>query len=242
MKDHFNVFSCLLFIASATSNLAASDYADPEDPHAIAPRIGMHFRVLPVSGSYDEEAKYTSSVFRVKIQNLVQTYQFNSESAQCFVGIRDNVYSPLLDHPFKSTKAFRSNVRGFLMTCELLPAYLLAENQAEIVSVFYELLQRRHALLNYVLPQAAGAVEQHPYFSLHFPDAHSVRETFMQSLVNMVDNSLEIKMSQDLKTQFSTLEAWTAILTAFSAHNDALSPFAQNSFSFDLREPCCVVM
>ena len=127
MKDHFNVFSWLLFIASASNCFSASVYIEeegsswgPEDERAIAPRIGMHSRVLPVSGSYDE--------------------------------------------------------------------------------------------------------------------------AFMQSLVNMVDNSLEIKMSQDLKTQFSTLEAWTAILTAFSAHNDAVSPFAQNSFSFDLRGPCCVVM
>jgi hypothetical protein len=99
------------------------------------------------------------------------------------------------------------------------------------------LLQRRHALLNYILPLAAGAVEQHHYFSLHLPDAHSVRETFMQSLINMVDDSLAIKMSQELKTQFSTLEAWTVILTAFSAHNDALSPFSLNT-----PDSCCSLM
>ncbi|MEI7494553.1 MAG: hypothetical protein WCJ92_08185, partial [Alphaproteobacteria bacterium] len=132
--------------------LASGSSREPEDDRAIAPRIGMHARVLPVSGSYDE---YTSSVHRVKIQNLVQTYQFNSESAQCFVGIRDNVYSPFVDEISvdKSSEAFQHRVRCCLIASKSLSEFIPASNKAEIVRAFNKFLKNRHALLNFVLDQ-----------------------------------------------------------------------------------------
>ena len=89
MKDHLKVLIWLLFITSATSNLAASVY--PEDERAIAPRIGQHQRVAPAP------CEYSNSVYRVDLESLIDTYQFNEDPAQCFLSIRDNEYSPFVD-------------------------------------------------------------------------------------------------------------------------------------------------
>jgi hypothetical protein len=268
MKDHFKIFSWLLFIASGTSSFAASVYIpkDPEDDalhsgssrdlsvhdeRAIVPRIGQHARVFPV-------CEYSYSVGRTDLRNLVKTYQFNQESAQCFLNIRDNEYSPFVD---KSSEAFQHRVQCSLIACESLSAFISANNKAEIVCVLNKLLQRRydilnyvlplarvcvlnkllqkrHGVLNYVLPPPSGHVSQDPEFSLYFPNASSVQETFMHSLTNMVDGSLEIKMSQELKDQFSTLDAWKVILSAFSAHNDVFSSFGGSRKS----DSCCTVV
>ncbi len=241
MKYHFKLFSWLLFIASATSSFAASvhiqeDDAPPHDPHAIAALTDQHHRVAPAP------CKYSNSVYRVDLQSLINTYQFNEDPAQCFLKIRDNVYSPFVDETLtdKSSEGFQHRVRCCLN--ESLSAFIPAKNKAEIVRAFHKLLKNRHALLNFVLPLAAGNVEYSAEFSPYFQSSSSVQETFTYSLTNMVNDSLETKLSQDLKDQFSTFKAWDVILSAFSAHNDTLSPFGQNSFNFDTPDSCCSLM
>ena len=237
MKDHLKVLIWLLFITSATSNLAASVY--PEDERAIAPRIGQHQRVAPAP------CEYSNSVYRVDLESLIDTYQFNEDPAQCFLSIRDNEYSPFVDETDetsvdetwadKSSEAFLHRARCCLIASESLSGFIPAKNKAEIVRTLHKLLQNRHALLNFVLPLAAGNVEYSAEFSPYFQSASSVQETFTYSLTNMVNDSLKTKLSQDLKDQFSTFKAWDVILSAFSAHNDFLSPFGG-------KISCCTLM
>ena len=237
MKDHFKVFIWLLFITSATSSFAATVYIEKNqednafaggsvrDPRAIAPRTGQHHRVIPAP------CEYSNSVYRVDLQSLINTYQFNEDPAQCFLNIRDNVYSPFVDEISvdKSSEAFQHRVRCCLIASKSLSAFIPASNKAEIVRAFHKILKNRHALLNFVLPLAAGTVEYSAEFSPYFQSASSVQETFTYSLTNMVNDSLETKMSQDLKDQFSTFKAWDVIL------NDVLGPFGE-------KISCCALM
>ena len=190
MKDHFKVFIWLLFITSATSSFAATVYSEKNqednafaggsvrDPRAIAPRTGQHHRVIPAP------CEYSNSVYRVDLESLIDTYQFNEDPAQCFLSIRDNEYSPFVDETDetsvdetwadKSSEAFLHRARCCLIASESLSGFIPAKNKAEIVRTLHKLLQNRHALLNFVLPLAAGNVEYSAEFSPYFQSASSV--------------------------------------------------------------------
>lgn len=158
---------------------------------------------------------YSFTVQNANLSRLQGKHGFNDNSANLFLELRNTRYAHLVDCKLDQTITFRHYVHDYLKSSESFPQYCL-ENNSEIIYALQELLQERKVLLNYVMILGTKYAYEINKFSVYFPNADSAKLSFIDSLVNIIDEKLKIKMSPKLKEEFSTLNAWEEILYAFS--------------------------
>jgi len=196
----------------------ASTSSEGKDP----PRHASVIKQRNTSHVFDVcDEMFSQEVINVQEPILRSRYQFNTESAQCFMYLKgffnDFSYEGLLE----KTKAVRAYALKYLNDREdFFPTDYTEDSRKNLVYALQVLLQKRYALLNYCMNVVRDQSTTTSEFFLDFSTKDSITKKFPECLTTFIARNPATRMSESLKQHLLKSGTWLTIMGAFGSYSE----------------------
>lgn len=164
------------------------------------------------------DANFSQEVIKITQESLLSTYDFNDESARCFMRLKYVMDDYDYEGALEETERVRRHALRYLNEREgFFPKNFPESSRRNLVYALQELLQKRYALLNYCMRIVLDTPSASSEFFLHFPDKVSITKNFSENLANLVTQNSATQIPGSLKNHLSKAYTWTTVIVAFSS-------------------------